>query len=569
MGFNYLYTSLVFCLLSFSIQAQHILEPQIIPTGNNHTKTLQAQRLWSGQSLGLSLSGNGQTVYQWEAPLSGNSHPDSTNSYLINRVSSGDAVSGFSTHATEMAQIMIGQGADSSLHGIAYSSTIKAYSLTNFWTDFSAEAANMKLSLHAYASNYGWSYNSAVFGRFWWGLEEIDSTEDYHFGFYDDDTKMWDSLIYKNPYFLPVKSVGNDRGETFSGKHYFYKSIGGSTVNYSIDSSSTVRLDDGGINGYDCIPPVSVAKNVLTVSAVDFIVGGWQSASDVSIRAGSAYGPVDDGRIKPDLVTGGEKTSQSGASAAGVLLLLREHFINVKSEEPLASTMKALLIHTADEAGSFDGPDYKFGWGLMNAKSAAEHISNSDSSFLLFEDTLTNGNISSYHVYINGANSIKATLCWTDPEGTPLTFQNNSSMLDNAQVMLVNDLDLRIEKRKNSCIMKPYVLDPQNPDSAAKKIDNSIDNVEVVEWKLPEKGWYTLTVGHKNTLTNTNQTYSLLITGVKTGLVYDGTNWIPNAPTINTGNLDVLIMKNTEVSLPNDFKANDITIERKAKLKLY
>ena len=36
-----------------------------------------------------------------------------------------------------------------------------------------------------------------------------------------------------------------------------------------------------------------------------------------------------------------------------------------------SSLLKALLIHTADDLGNV-GPDYKFGWGLINVKAAAD-----------------------------------------------------------------------------------------------------------------------------------------------------------------------------------------------------
>jgi hypothetical protein len=324
-------------------------------------------------------------------------------------------------------------------------------------------------------------------------------------------------------------------------------------------------LDDGGLNGYDCLPPVSVAKNVLTVGAADFITNGWASASDVTIRAGSAFGPADDGRVKPDLVTGGEKTSQSGAAAAGSLLLLREHYENVKGNQPLSSTLKGLVIHTADEAGSFDGPDYKFGWGLLNTKQAAEHISDSDSLHVLLEDTLANGDTAYYHVYVDNSLELKTTICWTDPAGVPVAFQNDPSVLDNDQTMLVNDLDIQVEQREKACVALPYVLDPQNPDSTAKKGDNTVDNVEMVEWDLPEKGWFTVRVTHKGSL-SASQAYSLLITGGKPGLVYDGSSWSPYAPDSNTGSMDVLIMEGTSVTLPAGFKASDIMLEKNANL---
>jgi serine protease AprX len=40
-----------------------------------------------------------------------------------------------------------------------------------------------------------------------------------------------------------------------------------------------------------------------------------------------------------------------------------------------AATLRALMINSADEAGDDPGPDYKFGWGLINAEKAVQTIS--------------------------------------------------------------------------------------------------------------------------------------------------------------------------------------------------
>ena len=66
----------------------------------------------------------------------------------------------------------------------------------------------------------------------------------------------------------------------------------------------------------------------------------------------------------------------SSPNAAGSLLLLQELYARLKNGEFLrAATIKGLAIHTASEAGSAPGPDYKFGFGLLNVEKAASVIS--------------------------------------------------------------------------------------------------------------------------------------------------------------------------------------------------
>ncbi|MDV7389891.1 S8 family serine peptidase, partial [Arthrospira platensis SPKY1] len=85
-------------------------------------------------------------------------------------------------------------------------------------------------------------------------------------------------------------------------------------------------------------------------------------------------------------------TSMAAPGVSGVLLLLQEHYSNVNNGDfMLAETAKGLILHTADEAGPSDGPDHMFGWGLINARRAAETISGNTISSIVEERTLTNG----------------------------------------------------------------------------------------------------------------------------------------------------------------------------------
>src|SRR5690606_3289267 len=84
-------------------------------------------------------------------------------------------------------------------------------------------------------------------------------------------------------------------------------------------------------------------------------------------------------------------TSMASPSVAGGAILLQQHYNDLNQEFMLASTLKGLIIHTADEAGTAPGPDYRFGWGLMNTERAAEVISANGSTSHILELTMVEG----------------------------------------------------------------------------------------------------------------------------------------------------------------------------------
>jgi hypothetical protein len=198
--------------------------------------------------------------------------------------------------------------------------------------------------------------------------------------------------------------------------------------------------------------------------------------------------------------------------AAGAAILLAGLYSELSGGDAMrASTLKGLILHTADDLGDI-GPDYRFGWGLMNARAAAEHIKihfeNHDPNQII-QGLVNNSQPAQKFVFTwDGASPIKATLCWTDPAADEVTG------LDNPQRCLVNDLDLRITAPDGSSTYYPFVLDPSNPDTVATVGDNVLDNVEQVYIPAPsEEGEYTVTVSFKDTLAYGQQWYSLIISG--------------------------------------------------------
>jgi hypothetical protein len=316
-------------------------------------------------------------------------------------------------------------------------------------------------------------------------------------------------------YCLPVWSAGNDRNDGPASQPVSHKVWAG----YWADSK-TVRNLDGYDNGFDTIESRKTAKNILTVGAVDDIVGGYTHPSDVVMSSFSGFGPTDDGRIKPDVVANGvglitpagggdydyyspdgiSGTSFSAPSVAGSLGLLQQMHEELHgTNQPLwASTLKGVVLHTADEAGGDDGPDYRFGWGLMNTFAAAQLLTNNaayNSKPHVKEVALPDGEQVLFHVNADTSLPLRVTLCWTDPPG-PLPPQDQ---LDPTNSVLVNDLDLRVIS-PNGTTNFPWVLDPTNRTNAATTGDNWRDNVEQVHIDSTSTGLYTIVVSHKGAL---------------------------------------------------------------------
>jgi hypothetical protein len=214
-------------------------------------------------------------------------------------------------------------------------------------------------------------------------------------------------------------------------------------------------------------------------------------------------------------------------NVAGSLLLLQQHYFNVNGMFMRSSTLRGLACHTAFEAGNNPGPDYEFGWGLMNAQAAAEAITNNGGNSLIEEVVLNNGETYSIQVYAADIVDLHASITWTDPAG-----DFPGSGLNDPTPALVNDLDLRISK--DSMVYFPWKLDVENPEDGATRGDNLVDNIEKVEIEN-SMGLYTITVRHKGNLEGP-QTFSLVVTGIGdcTGAL-DGTAFIDSCGTCVEG----------------------------------
>lgn len=434
--------------------------------------TSRANKLYNGGGLGLDIEGQNMLTALWDA---GSALP--THEIFSGRLQIMDDCITNRSHSTHVAGTLIGSRAvqGGRATGMAFRANLHSYDWDNDQAEVATAAANGLL-----LSNHSYGYNP-------------NAVQDYQWGKYDNKSQAFDEILFNAPYYQFVCAAGNSRGSFNLPK-----------------------------NGFDLITGQGLSKNGITVGAVQEVLH-YTGPNAVVLSSTSSWGPADDGRIKPDIVAKGVETfsstndsnnsyaSTSGTSMAspsveGTLLLLQQYNNQLNGAFLRAATLKGLMIHTADEAGPNSGPDYGFGWGLINAEKAAEVITQKGLQSYLLENTLAQNETFSIPVNAIGNQPLVATLCWTDPKGELHSFNTDDDTAD-----LVNDLDIRITQADDTFF--PWKLNGLNPAAAATKGDNLVDNVEKTE--IPQAtGSYVVTVGHKGNLTNGSQGYSLIISGI-------------------------------------------------------
>jgi len=487
--------------------------------------------------------------------------------------------SSYSTHphSTHVGATLIGAGVKARSKGMAFEANLISYkwSFDNFEAELEAQDG-LLLSNHSYGHARGWVARSTG-TIYWYGDVSISETEDYLFGFYSNVSRDWDEVANRNPHYLPVTSAGNDRNDHVDPgtSHYYFNPQSGGWV-----TTTAVRDNDGGELGYDCIPDgMGTAKNTLVIGAV-VDVEDYLGPADIEMTEFSSWGPTDDGRIKPDICGNGyylysasdetdasyniySGTSMAAPNVCGSLALLQARYEEIRGDSMLASTVKALAIHTAREAGPHPGPDYGFGWGLLDTWAAFEHIeSDPDGRMGRIADMPLNDGMSLelYYEPEESADRMTVTIAWNDPvSGIPLPALNDRTPL------LVNDLDLRVTGA--GVEHSPWILDPDDPSAAAGRGDNFRDNVEQIVIDDPVPGTYVVRISHKGSLEGGSQRVSLIVSGARRSRTWhvfaDGTG---DAATI--GEAVALAEPGDQIFVfPGDYFEHDIVIDKNLTIK--
>ena len=245
------------------------------------------------------------------------------------------------------------------------------------------------------------------------------------------------------------------------------------------------------------------AKNTICVAATSSQARAGDDNPPVAqsdgISSFSQFGPMKDGRIKPDLVAFGEfvtldqgtnstqnasGTSFSTPVVTGCAALVDQAYKAVVGVEPSGALMKALLCNSATDLGN-KGPDVMYGFGIVNVKAAVNTIAlqTSTANSPFFEGTLTNGQSTSFTLSLSGTPQLKTTLVWMDVSGNPA-----------AAKALVNDLDLTLID-PNGVTHFPYSINPAAPLALATNTGpNTVDPIEQCIIDTPMDGTWTVKI---------------------------------------------------------------------------
>lgn len=480
----------------------------------NSARTSRANLLYSGGTLGLDIQGQGMTGFVWDGGSARSTHVEFPN----NKVAVVDGGT-MNEHATHVMGTIVAEGiTNSNVRGLAFNASGFSYDWTNDYAEMTAEAEmGMLVSNQSY----------------WVGT----TMAEWVFGAYDTRARQFDLIAAAAPYYLGVTAAGNDRND-----------FGDSVIGPYLATKF----------GYNLLRGMQNAKNFLTVGAVSQVLN-YTGPENVNMAEFSSWGPTDDGRIKPDVVAKGVQvrstldssdtatgfmsgTSMASPSVAGSALLLQQYYETLHDATFMrAATVKGLIMHTADEAGISDGPDYEFGWGLVNTANAALAIKgDNEGTAVVDELTLSPGGSFSTTISSSGTTPLMVSISWTDPAASA-----NNGSIDPPTMYLRNDLDVRVTKTGDTYF--PWTLNPADVAAAAVRTgDNFRDNFEKIQIDNPS-GTYTITVTHKGgSLVGGAQAFSLIATGPSLSLSTEAVaktafSIYPNPSTgiVNIDNLEV------------------------------
>ncbi len=339
-------------------------------------------------------------------------------------------------HATHVAGTMLGAGIkDPNAMGMAPEATFYSYDFFGSVTT-EMDTAARKYGIEFTQNSYG--YNSS-------------SDNCTRRGTYDNTSVALDRLTNKYPNLLHVYSAGNSRSSNCRPGGY-------GTVGSGYQSS----------------------KNSLAVGAVRFTdANSWFSS----------YGPVRDGRLKPEITAVGvdvystfpnntyrggyNGTSMSCPGTSGTAALITQLYKELQDTVPPAHLIKGVLCNAADDLGR-SGPDYQYGFGRLNGYVAANIVN--DSNYRV--GALRQNGVFTDTIFVQSPHLFKVMMCYSDVEAST-----------SASKTLVNDLDLLLIDDAGDTI-RPWTLNPNSPTATATRGTDNLNNIEQVTISSPTSRYY-------------------------------------------------------------------------------
>jgi serine protease AprX len=510
--------------------------PIYINTKNRESgKLIKADRLYSGGGLGLDISGQNMVVGVWDGGAVRPTHElFSTSENKVKQIDTPTG-EGFDDHMNHVTGTIVGGAIENrpEARGIAFNASSYNYDFENDIEEMVEFAdAGFLISNHSY------------------GYSNSNEIPDWIFGAYDETSQEWDNLCNHFPNYLPFIAAGNEQqGDDFGNRDK---------------------------EGYDMMTGASASKNVVTVGAIN---------GDRSMSEYSNWGPTDDGRIKPDVCARGtgidsaqgtaddaysgngedsSGTSYATPAVTGVATLLQQYYKTINPNYMTAASLKGLLLHTADDAGN-EGPDYQFGWGIVNAETAANLITNSTTTSRIIEVTENpaNNNSDEYTISFtaSGTEKLKVSIVWTDDYGAE---QLEEEGIDPTESRLVYNFHPILKNISNDVIYYPWSLGGMENRfaPAERNKPNEVDNFKMIEVDEPVANQeYQLTVTKSTNSPEATKNFSVIISG----LIDESLSLISHSKNLNTLTVfpnptaDVIHIISNEGHKPTDFSIYTVT----------
>ena len=500
-----------------------------------------------------------------------------------------------SGHGTHVTGSVAGSGAASSgqFKGLGYQATITFQAVEQYTTFSSAcgVAGNAAYMLSGIPDDVR-TLLSEVYG---WGARiQNDSWGGGTHGVYDQQANYFDDFIHSHPDMAVVVAAGND---------------------------GTDANNDGYTDGNSISSP-GTAKNVITVGASDnertsggFSTYTWAQVlpSDFGaaptgsdrisddrgeLAAFSSRGPMNDGRIKPDVVAPGTDiisvrssqipsnsngwgtynsyymymggTSMASPLTAGTAALVRDYYIHhERVTNPSAALIKATLINTAVDISGYGNvnqeagkpiPNNHEGWGRVDVGAATTPGTR---QFVDHTTGINTGATATYNYIVNTGRPFKVSLVWSDYPSTPL-----------ASPTLVNNMNLRVTAPNGTTAYWGNNFSggwSQTGGSA-----DMVNNVENVYIQSPTAGQWTVEVIGQN-VPQGPQAFALVVDGNLSGKTWNGSsssdwhtagNWTPTGVPASADNVMIPDTARDPIISSRDAVASSLTINSGAVLDL-
>ncbi|PYQ30100.1 MAG: hypothetical protein DMF56_10285 [Acidobacteria bacterium] len=454
------------------------------------------------------LSGAGQIVMVSELSDAQSTHPE----FGGRLVAGGTAQNG--QHSTHVSGTIGASGVNPLAKGMAPNVQIREFNVGGSIGSH-LHALNTNLAaLHPVANN-----TSLGFPLGWCDQCDTDIPlwldQDVYYGAYDPGATLVYDDITATYGTLLVFSAGNDgqfpQFQSGWREHYHADDNGDAdttkefcvTLNGSGTDCPAVPCNAGcelvmhhNQTPWDTMTVTGAAKNVLAVGALQ------TTTNPPSIASFSSRGPAKDGRVKPDITARGRNllstwpgstyqtlsgTSMASPVVTGISALLGEQWQKTFNGKATVAELRGVILAGADDLGN-TGPDYIYGFGLINAKASAD---------LIIGDGGTRGQIANVNisqgtrveraVTVTATQKLKVLVTWADPT---VVLLGNDSFQAKA---LVNDLDVQVIGPDGTTYL-PYVLDKVNYENPATKGVNNTDNTELVEIANATPGVYRVIV---------------------------------------------------------------------------